>query len=29
MSEYLRKQNHKDTQKVIARFRCGNEELRN
>jgi len=27
--EYLRKQSHKNTQKIIARFRLGNEELRN
>jgi len=27
--KYLRKQSHKDTQKIIVRFRCGNEELRN
>jgi len=27
--EYLRKQGQKDFQKIIARFRCGNEELRN
>lgn len=27
--EYLRKQGKKDFQKVIARFRCGNEERRN
>jgi len=27
--EYLRKQGQKDFQKIIARFRCENEELRN